>query len=199
MSSQSSIPAGSSISKNALRAKAREVRQQLCPYDREAQSLLIVDQLTHLLKSAPPRKAGLYLATPHEVNLDSLIDRLHAQQIEVYLPHLEDRLTPFHQFISWENLESGPLDLRHPPADSPSLAAALLDVIILPGLAFDRAGNRLGHGGGWYDRILDFKRGPEKKPVIVGVCFEEQLVETVPHESFDVRMDVVVTPSKVLL
>ncbi|MEO6906695.1 MAG: 5-formyltetrahydrofolate cyclo-ligase [Abditibacteriaceae bacterium] len=195
MSSQYNSSADLPITKSILRAKMRVVRQQLCPYDREAQSLLIVDRLANLLDKLSPRKIGLYLATPLEVNLDSLIERLHRQQIEIYLPHLEDQETPFHQFLSWESLESGSLDLRHPPAESPSLAAALLDVIIVPGLAFDRSGNRLGHGGGWYDRALDFKRAQEKTPFMVGVCLEEQLVKSVPCESFDVRMDVVVTPS----
>ena len=137
MSSQYNPSANVLTNKNTLRAKMREARQQLCPYDREAQSLLIIDRLVNLLEDLSPRKVGLYLATPLEVNLDSLIEQLHVQQIEVYLPHLEDQLTPFHQFLSWESLESGPLDLRHPPAESPSIAAASLDVIIVPGLAFD--------------------------------------------------------------
>lgn len=198
MSSQYNLSENPSITKSELRANMRALRRQLCPYDREAQSLLIVDRVVNMLESISPRKVGLYLATPHEVNLDSLIERLHAQNVEVYLPHLEDQRTPFHQFLSWESLETGPLDLRHPPAESPALEAASLDVIILPGLAFDRTGNRLGHGGGWYDKALDFKHNAEKKPIIVGVCFQEQLVETVPHEPFDVRMDIVVISNEQL-
>jgi 5-formyltetrahydrofolate cyclo-ligase len=194
MSSQYNLSGNPPITKSELRAKMRALRQQLCPHDREAQSLLIAERAAHLLATLSPRKAGLYLATRYEVNLDSLIEQLHVQGVEVYLPHLEDQRTPFHQFISWESLESGPLDLRHPPAESASLAAVSLDVIILPGLAFDRSGNRLGHGGGWYDKALDFKRNAEKKPVIIGVCFQEQLVEAVPYEPFDVRMDIVVAP-----
>jgi 5-formyltetrahydrofolate cyclo-ligase len=199
MSSQYNSPSNPPISKSALRAKMRQLRQQLCPYDREAQSLLIADHLIDFLGQLSPGKVGLYLATNYEVNLDSLIDQLHTQRVEVYLPHLEDQRTPFHQFLSWEILESGPLDLRHPPIDSTALAAASLDVIIVPGLAFDSSGNRLGHGGGWYDRALDFERVPKNKPLIVGVCFQEQLVESVPNESFDVRMDILVTPSQLAI
>jgi len=191
MPSQYNLSSNPPLTKSELRVKMRRLRQQLCPYDREAQSLLIAGHLIDLLGKLSPGKVGLYLATSYEVNLDSLIEQLHAQHVEVYLPHLEDQQTPFHQFFSWESLESGPLDLRHPPAGSPSLEAASLDVIILPGLAFDRAGNRLGHGGGWYDRALEFKSNEKKKPVIIGVCFQQQLIENVPSESFDVRMDIV--------
>jgi 5-formyltetrahydrofolate cyclo-ligase len=193
MSSQYKSPVQPALSKKNLRAKMRKVRQQLCPYYRQEQSQLVVARLAELLDTLSPRRIGMYLATAYEVNLDVLIGLRHRRGEEIYLPHLEDQEKPFHRFDSWENLETGPLDLRHPSANAPSLNAAALDVIILPGLAFDRAGNRLGHGGGWYDRVLSM--AVEKKPFIVGVCFEEQLEESVPCESFDVRMDIVVTPS----
>jgi 5-formyltetrahydrofolate cyclo-ligase len=194
MSSQYNLSDNPPSAKAALRAKMREIRSQLCPHDREAQSLLIVERLQKLLEQLSPKKVGLYLATPFEVNLDALIEWLHAQRAEVFLPHLDDQQTPFHQFISWESLESGPLDLRHPPIDSAAVAAASLDVIIVPGLAFDRSGNRLGHGGGWYDRIIAPPRDQEKQQTIIGVCFAEQFLQSVPCELFDVRMDIVVTP-----
>jgi 5-formyltetrahydrofolate cyclo-ligase len=194
MSSQYNPSDNSPSTKAALRAKMRKIRSQLCPHDREAQSLLIVERLQKLLEQLSPKKIGLYLATPFEVNLDALIEWIDARSVEVFLPHLEDQQAPFHQFISWESLESGPLDLRHPPMDSTALTAASLDVIIVPGLAFDSSGNRLGHGGGWYDRIIALPRDQEKQRIIIGVCFAEQFLQSVPCEPFDVRMDIVVTP-----
>ena len=64
------------------------------------------------------------------------------------------------------------------------------DVIIVPGLAFTAAGHRLGQGGGWYDRFLLHRRAD---CVTVGVCFEPQLVDTVPTEAHDVVLDHVIT------
>jgi 5-formyltetrahydrofolate cyclo-ligase len=64
------------------------------------------------------------------------------------------------------------------------------DVVIVPGLAFTRAGDRLGHGGGWYDRFLSAVR-PDC--VSVGVCFVDQLVDSLPVEAHDVAVDHVAT------
>jgi len=68
-----------------------------------------------------------------------------------------------------------------------------IDVILVPGLAFDRAGNRLGRGGGYYDRLLECARAAA--PVTaVGICFEWQLQKDVPIATHDQQLDLVVSP-----
>ena len=76
------------------------------------------------------------------------------------------------------------------PEDDPPPDPKLVDVVIVPGLAFTRRGDRLGQGGGWYDRFLT-----EVRPdcVTIGVGFEPQIVSALPTESHDVRIDRVVT------
>ncbi len=74
-----------------------------------------------------------------------------------------------------------------PGAEVPS-AMRDADVIVTPGLAFDRSGGRLGQGGGWYDRVLSTNR----PPLVVGLAFREQIVERVPMGAHDVRIDCVV-------
>ena len=69
------------------------------------------------------------------------------------------------------------------------------DVVIVPGLAFTATGDRLGHGGGWYDRFL---AGVRADCTAIGVCFAEQIVESLPVEAHDVTMDHVVTDRGVL-
>lgn len=194
MSSQYNSPAKAILSKPELRAKMRLVRRQLPVEYRQEQSHLLARQLEPLLNSIAPQTIGMYLATAQEVNLDSVIETFHQKGTAIYLPHLEDGQTPFHRFVSWESLENGPLDLRHPVISAPSIETALLDVIVLPGLAFDRQGNRLGHGGGWYDKAIGNIETSARKPILIGVCFREQMVENVPHEAFDVRMNFIVTP-----
>ena len=63
-----------------------------------------------------------------------------------------------------------------------------IDMIVVPGVAFDRQGNRLGRGRGYYDKILKETRAAKK----VGICFDFQFVEEVPVDELDVRMDLVV-------
>jgi 5-formyltetrahydrofolate cyclo-ligase len=70
------------------------------------------------------------------------------------------------------------------------IAPEQLDCIMVPGVAFDRNGGRLGNGAGYYDRLL---RNVRADAVLIGVCFESQLVEQVAMESHDVPMDIVIT------
>ena len=70
-----------------------------------------------------------------------------------------------------------------------------MSAVFLPGLAFDLAGNRLGQGGGWYDRAL------EKLPnsvLRVGVCFDFQIVENIPQETHDQRVSIIVTERRTI-
>jgi len=68
-----------------------------------------------------------------------------------------------------------------------------LDLIIVPGVAFDRAGGRVGRGGGFYDRLL-----PQYSALRAGICFDFQYLEAVPAEEHDIRMDWVVTDTRIL-
>lgn len=74
------------------------------------------------------------------------------------------------------------------------IAVEQLDCVLVPGVAFDRHGGRLGNGGGYYDRLLSCVRADT---VLIGVCFESQLVEQVVMEAHDVAMDIVITEKAV--
>lgn len=185
-------------SKTDLRTRMREVRQQLDDHTRVAGAQRIVDRLHQIITRHNTQKVGLYLATTYEVNLDALIDCCKAEGRDIYLPHLSDSQKPFRKFETWNQIEMGPLNLRHPSLHAPALGVQEFDMVVLPGLAFDRQGNRLGHGGGWYDRALQDLQNDGRKPILVGVCFDEQLISSFPIEPFDVRMNMVITPSDVL-
>ncbi len=84
--------------------------------------------------------------------------------------------------------------IKEPKARHP-LPSDCFDVILVPGIGFDGIGGRLGRGGGFYDRFLTKAR----PPIVIGVCFDEQIVESVPREPHDQLMTAVVTPTNVLL
>ena len=199
MSSQRNLPSEQAILKSDLRAEMRKVRRHLDADSRIGASQLIVDKVHNIIVDNAAINVGLYLATTFEVNLDLLIDQCNFDKRIIYLPHLADSQIAFRKFTSWDQIEIGPLNLRHPASQSSDLPMKSFDMIVLPGLAFDRCGNRLGQGGGWYDRALNHLQKEENKPLLMGVCFDEQLVEKVPCEQFDVRMDIVVTPTTIYL
>lgn len=130
-----------------------------------------------------------YLATRHEVSLDEAIAFwLQDKTVAAPAPGLKPR---FDVLQNLENVRTNARGLRVPPAER-KIAAHEFDVILVPGLAFDLNGNRLGQGGGWYDRTLERARH-KSAPLVIGVAFECQIVETVPHENHDARMDCLVT------
>ena len=93
------------------------------------------------------------------------------------------------------DLESGSYGIREPRAGLPQASPEAIDLVVVPGSAFDRSGDRMGYGGGFYDTFL-----PRLQPRTprVAVAFELQLVDDVPEEDHDLRIDVLVTERGVL-
>lgn len=122
-----------------------------------------------------------------EVGTDAIIEELLAQGKRVYLPRVEGDAIRFYRIRSLSGLILSAFGIREPQPIEP-IDAKEAEVIVCPGLAFDKAGNRLGYGGGYYDRYL--KDCPAKR---IGICFKEQLVEAIPCKENDVPMDAVIT------
>lgn len=91
------------------------------------------------------------------------------------------------------DIERGPHGAGQPTRSCPGISLIQLDLIVVPGLAFSTGGDRLGRGQGYYDRILAGSTGTR-----CGVAFTEQIVDTLPHEAHDVRVDILVTPTGTL-
>jgi 5-formyltetrahydrofolate cyclo-ligase len=84
-------------------------------------------------------------------------------------------------------------NIREPVPECPEVPPAELDLILVPGLGFDRSGRRLGRGGGFYDRFL---AEPSLRAIRCGVLFDAQLVDQVPAEPHDILVDYLATPSQ---
>lgn len=112
----------------------------------------------------------------------------------VALPRVAGEFLVMHWVGSPQTLIKGRFGILEPPASDPVAAPTALDLILVPGVAFDRAGGRLGRGRGYYDRFL-----AATSAIKVGVCFEERLVPEVPCEAHDIRMDAILTPAELIL
>ena len=93
------------------------------------------------------------------------------------------------------DLDDGPYGLRQPKEDAPRVLLDSVDAVLVPGVAFDETGARLGYGGGYYDRLLPQLR-PDCKTI--GISYDEQLLTSIPGEAHDVAVSIVVTPTRVL-
>ena len=93
------------------------------------------------------------------------------------------------RLCAFEELEPGFRGLLEPPTASDEFPCEALDLLLVPGLAFDRHGGRLGQGGGYYDRLLATGRPKQ----ILGIAFSAQIIPQVPMSTYDVRVDGVLT------
>ncbi|MBX9592249.1 MAG: 5-formyltetrahydrofolate cyclo-ligase [Hyphomonadaceae bacterium] len=128
-----------------------------------------------------------------ELRIWPLLRRLSADGVRLALPVVQGKGLPL-MFRAWapgDAMDSGVWGIAEPKADK---AVVEPDILLLPLLAFDRQGWRLGYGGGFYDRTLEGLRA--RKPVMaVGLGYDEQEVDVVPRLGYDQRLDWVLTPS----
>lgn len=137
-----------------------------------------------------------YWPLPGEADARPLLVALHERGCAVALPVVEAKGAPL-LFRRWRPgmvLEAGPHGTTHPPSDEPSLDP---DLLLVPLLAFDRGGRRLGYGGGFYDRTLCALRA-RRQVVAVGIAYAEQELPALPDEPHDQRLDWIVTESMAL-
>lgn len=179
-------------SKKELRKEIRSKLARLSPREQQRESDLIVEKLVHYLKETGLEQSRIatFAAFGNETNLAILHKKLPTAAF--YYPLCKaGNLMSFHH-ISHPDLELQPgyIGLLEPRPDSPVLPPTELDVILVPGLAFTRDGERLGKGGGFYDRYL--AQGGVKA-LLLGVAFSCQIVEKIPCGPLDKRVNKVFT------
>jgi 5-formyltetrahydrofolate cyclo-ligase len=133
---------------------------------------------------------------PEEPDLWPLLNETLAGKKMVVLPcfdadnqtYLPRRVTDIHVEIL-----SGKFGIREPATTCVAIPLDDLDLVLVPGVAFDLSGHRLGRGKGFYDRLLENFKGEK-----IGIAFDEQIRDTVPTENNDVQMDLVLTPLRCL-
>jgi 5-formyltetrahydrofolate cyclo-ligase len=126
-----------------------------------------------------------------EISTFELFDKLVADGWIAALPVVIAKNTPlvFRQWAPGDALVLGRWNIKVPPEEAPEV---LPDVLLVPLLAFDRKGFRLGYGGGFYDRTLE-KLRLLKKVTAIGIAYAGQEVDAVPYEEFDQRLDWIMT------
>ena len=171
--------------KSELRRQIREIKRQFTPQQLEELSLPVVERLKPLVADAQVVLA--YYSLPDEVDSHRLLDELVAAGKTVLLPIIvgEGRLE-LRCYTGPCNLAEGPFHIMEPVGQS-FTDFADIDVALIPGVAFDAKGHRLGRGKGFYDRFLPLLTCPT-----IGVCFDFQRVEAVPSDEHDFIIDIVV-------
>ncbi|WP_256717752.1 5-formyltetrahydrofolate cyclo-ligase [Shewanella sp. UCD-KL12] len=190
-----------SESRKAIRHQIRSARRSLS----EPEQAHFAEQASHAMLAEitkiKAKNVALYLTNDGELGTQRLIEMLWEQGINVYLP----RLHPFSKgnllFLAYTrstSLQQNSLKIWEPKLDiTQMIQPHQLDVVVTPLVAFDADGNRMGMGGGFYDRTLAnwASRG---KPYPIGFAHDCQQVSALPCEHWDVPLPMLITPSRVL-
>jgi len=187
--------------KPELRRALRARRQALSPQTREAAAAALAAHAVTLRAFQVARRVAFYLTNDNEIDPLPLMVRAMARGKRCYLPVLSringDRLwfAPLEHDTPLRANRFGIPEPCMPPREL--VRAAALDLILMPLVGFDAAGNRLGMGGGFYDRSLDFLRGRRhwRKPHLIGLAYDFQRLETLPVNDWDVPLTAIVTDS----
>lgn len=186
-------------SKNLLRIALRKHRQEL-PLDLvQEDSARIRENLLSLDRIRLAASVMLYLPARGEVDTWPLLDHFWARGSEILLPRCCDGspgIMDAYAVTSREDLGPGCFGLIEPRMERAILVRKPQpEVIILPALAFDRRGYRLGFGGGYYDRFLPTLGCA---PLLVGPAYAFQLLDSIPVEPWDQPVEMIVTPESIL-
>ncbi len=150
------------------------------------QSAEICSQLLGMPELAKNQPILAFASLPDEPNLDAL----WRAELDLALPQVSGENLEIWRVFDPDTLKPGAFGIREPdPESCEQLEIGEIPVILVPGVAFDpKTGMRLGRGGGFYDRLLT-----KSDATTIGVCFREQLVESVPTEAHDLPVNIVVS------
>ena len=191
------------MEKRDVRRKMKEMRKQFPPAEAGMLSRLAGRRLDAFLAFMGAHRVGIYAAVRGEMNFSSLWSEGNDAKRTYCFPRVGKDVLHFCPVNHPEaELQPGTLRIPEPVRDIPSLDLNELDLVVIPGLAFDLYGGRLGTGGGYYDRTFQKRLGGSRGsgPLLVGACYAFQLLvgESWKWDAWDVGVDWVITDREAL-
>lgn len=182
-----------------LRKLIRQRRQQLSPAQQQQAANDLVSQALTLPALSYSQHIALYLANDSELDTFPLIQTLWQQGKQLYLPVLHPFAAGYLLFVRYDQdtlLYPNRFGIPEPLAECHRLLPVdQLDIIFTPLVAFDLKGNRLGMGGGFYDRTLS-QLPTKSRSKVIGLAYNCQQVDAVPCEAWDIPLNKVITPGE---
>ncbi len=190
--------------KRALRRAMAERRDTLPAESRVQMAAQAAERFLELPEVRSARTVAGFVSTRSEIDTEPLLQALRQRGVDVVLPRVSTGLIPprlrFHRVEKKDDLVFGIFGLLEPSLESPEVAAHAIDVFMVPGLAFDGRGARVGYGGGYYDELAAYVRAhPDATAArFVGFAFDFQLVDHCPSGEWDVPLDCIVTNERIV-
>lgn len=183
--------------KRRLRTLLRQQRRALSAQDIKKNSQRIAARLCAQAMFHHARQVLLYSPDENEVETEGVRQAARRRGINVYYPRVtaDKQRVEFVRRHDNEQLIPGVFDILVPPGEDLLTSVAQTDLVLIPGVGFDRAGHRLGRGRGYYDRAL---RGVLAGALRVGLAYDYQVVSHIPVDEHDERLDYIVTEKRLV-
>jgi 5-formyltetrahydrofolate cyclo-ligase len=175
--------------KKIIRTEIRSMKGLLRAEEKAAATAKALEKLEQQDFFITAQTVLLYWSLPDEVPTQAFAEKWAMEKI-ILLPAIVGDKLEARLFTSKQDMETGSFGIVQPIGEA---FTGKIDLAIIPGLAFDKNGYRVGRGKGFYDRFLADFSG-----IKCGLCYDFQLLEQVPHEGFDIPMNVIVTENEVI-
>lgn len=190
------------MTKGQIRDRIKDTRSKQSKEDRIHNSKAIHNQLFESEAYRHCSKLFSFVSFGDEVDTKELIARALTDQKTVYVPRVEQKSLEFFEIHDLNRLVPSKFGVPEPEPDYEHIYAPLnqaqkdCSLMVMPGLAFDLRGNRVGYGAGYYDRYLS--RFANNQFIKIAVAFDFQVIDQIPAEEFDVIMDAIITPTRII-
>lgn len=187
------------VSRQQLRQQLRAQRRSLSPRAQSAAATALNEQLQRTITS--PCTIACYLANDGEIDLGVALHAFAQKAVKITLPVIHPftgKHLVFQHYTSTTTMTTNRFGIVEP---APNCTAIHLlcehDYLLLPLVGFDKKGNRLGMGGGFYDRTLaNLEQRPHRRPTLIGIAHDCQQVAQLPVEQWDIPLDKIITPTQ---
>jgi len=173
--------------KTKIRRRIRNKKNILSDMEKSESSRMVFQKIEELPEFINAKSVLLYWSLPDELPTHNFIEKW-CKTKQILLPMVKEDKMLIKPFVSTQDLHKSDMGIWEPATQNEYLKH--IDIVLVPGIAFDKFKNRLGRGKGYYDRYFT-----NKNITKVGICYDFQLLENVPTESYDVKMDIIITPN----
>lgn len=182
----------SSLNKKYIRNRMIECRDKIEEKLRIEKNKKITKKFTDLLTRKQIRKVLLYASFGSEVDTWEIFKFCHKNNIKTAFPKVVGKSLEIYWVEKAEQLIAGYKSILEPKCAVKAIPDEI-EVVAVPAVSFDKRCFRIGYGGGFYDKLLAEMRG-----LAVGLAYEEQIIEEIPNESFDQKVDLIITDERVI-
>lgn len=184
---------GKNDEKNVIRKRMKQLRADMTRTERFEKSMRIFEQLITVPEFKRADRIYTYVSMDNEIDTIMLIDYSLSLEKRVFVPRVSGRDMEFYEISDISELSPGYMGIYEPDINGKEPDYSRTGFMCMPGLAFDKSYNRIGYGGGFYDRYLSV----EDKLYKAALAYEAQLLESIPAQDGDVRPDMIVTEESI--